>query len=69
VVGSALMTFGPAMSGGILDGPRAQQRRGDETSEQILATLKEILARLQAAAPVPPSNPADTNGHDVVERG
>jgi hypothetical protein len=43
LVGSILMTFGPALSGAALDGPREQ---GDDTQKEILATLQQILARL-----------------------
>ena len=46
LVGSALMTFGPALSGAALDGPR-EQGRGD-TQKEILTTLQGILAELQA---------------------
>src|SRR5215212_3529560 len=41
LVGSALMTFGPALSGAALDGPR-EAGRGD-MQKKILATLEEIL--------------------------
>jgi hypothetical protein len=46
LVGSVLMTFGPALSGSALDGPRQQQ--SDDTQKQILATLQQILTRLEA---------------------
>ena len=55
VVGSALMTFGPALTGRALDGAK---RPGPDTQEQMLATLQEILARLDSAAAS-----ANTNGH------
>src|SRR3712207_5586901 len=38
LVGSALMTFGPAMAGAVLDGPREQGR--GETQKEILTTLQ-----------------------------
>src|ERR1051325_7895550 len=37
LVGSILMTFGPALSGAALDGPRRQEQ--DDTQKQILSTL------------------------------
>jgi hypothetical protein len=45
LVGTALMTFGPAMSGRTLDGPK----KPDELQQQMLATLKEIAAKLESA--------------------
>ena len=46
LVGSALMTFGPAMSGRTLDGPK----KPDETQQQMLATLRDIAAKLDASS-------------------
>jgi len=46
LVGSILMTFGPALSGSALDGPKQQE--GDDTQKQILATLQQILTRLES---------------------
>ncbi|HEY2587933.1 MAG TPA: potassium channel family protein [Tepidisphaeraceae bacterium] len=46
LLGTALMTIGPSLSGAALDGPAAERR--DATQEQILATLKQILERLPA---------------------
>ena len=45
IIGSTLMTVGPAMAAKTLDGPRA---RADEnaTQQQILCTLQQILARM-----------------------
>lgn len=48
-LGSALMTIGPALAAKTLDGP-ASERQDDATAQQeILATLKQILAQLQPA--------------------
>lgn len=46
-VGSALMTFGPALSGAALDGPR--QAESNDTQQQILSTLQQILTHLESA--------------------
>jgi len=46
LVGSALMPFGPALSGAALDGPRDPGRR--ETQKEILETLQQILAQLES---------------------
>jgi hypothetical protein len=43
IVGSALMTVGPALSSRALDGPAA----ADAKQTEILATLKQILAELR----------------------
>lgn len=48
VIGSALMTIGPALSGAALDGPKKPE--SDPVQEEILATLKLILARLDTGA-------------------
>jgi hypothetical protein len=45
VLGSALMTIGPAMAAKTMDGPAAE--RQDFAQQEILATLKQILAQLQ----------------------
>ena len=47
LVGSILMTFGPALSGAALDGPGKQEQ--DDTQKQILAALQQILTRLEPA--------------------
>lgn len=46
LLGTALMTIGPSLSGAALDGPAAERR--DATRAEILATLKQILERLSA---------------------
>jgi hypothetical protein len=46
LVGSILMTFGPALSGAALDGPRQQEQ--DDTQKQILSTLQQILTHLES---------------------
>jgi len=46
LVGSILMTFGPALSGSALDGPRQQET--DDTQKQILVTLQQILTHLES---------------------
>jgi hypothetical protein len=47
VLGSALMTIGPALAARTLDGPAAERR--DALQAQVLETLKQILARLEAS--------------------
>lgn len=47
LLGTALMTIGPSLSGAALDGPAAERR--DATQGEILATLKQILERLPQA--------------------
>jgi hypothetical protein len=46
VLGSALMTVGPAMAAKMVDGPHRHQQR-DQTQEEILETLRRILAKLE----------------------
>jgi hypothetical protein len=46
LLGTALMTIGPSLSGAALDGPAAERR--DATQAEILTTLKQILERLPA---------------------
>src|SRR4051812_6683950 len=46
LVGSLLMTFGPALSGSALDGPKASE--SDDTQKQILTTLQQILTHLES---------------------
>jgi hypothetical protein len=46
LIGTALMTIGPALSGATMDGPRDDKR--DQLQEQMLTTLREILGRLPA---------------------
>jgi hypothetical protein len=49
LVGSILMTFGPALSGSALDGPKQQE--SDDTQKQILSTLQQILTHLETEKP------------------
>jgi hypothetical protein len=44
IIGTTLMTIGPALTGACLDGPASA--RG-EVHDQILATLRQILQRLE----------------------
>ena len=64
MIGSALMTVGPAMAAKTLDGTRqAQEQRADATQEQILSTLHQILSRLNApAAAAEADSHHDSNG-------
>ncbi|HET6250518.1 MAG TPA: potassium channel family protein [Tepidisphaeraceae bacterium] len=50
IIGTTLMTLGPALSGAALDGP-AQERHSEskQTQDQILTTLQQILAKLNAS--------------------
>jgi hypothetical protein len=50
IVGSALMTVGPAISSRALDGPARDST--DAKQAEILATLKQILAELRASGSV-----------------
>lgn len=49
-VASLLMTFGPALSNAVLDGPRSSRRdpANDPTQQKILATLEQILTELRS---------------------
>ena len=47
LIGSALMTIGPALSGAALDGSRAKT---PDREQEILDTLRQILDHLQKAA-------------------
>jgi hypothetical protein len=49
VLGSTLMTLGPALSGRALDAEG--EAKADAVQAEVLATLKEILARLPGAEP------------------
>jgi len=49
VLGSALMTVGPALAARTLDGPAMDRR--DAVQAQVLETLKGILAKLEAPNP------------------
>jgi len=44
LIGTVLMTIGPALSNAAMDGPRDEKQA--QVHEQMLATLKEILKRL-----------------------
>ena len=46
IIGTTLMTIGPALSNAALDGPAAQRR--DAVQDEILSTLKQLLERLPA---------------------
>lgn len=47
ILGSVLMTIGPAMAAGTQEGPASARR--DTIAEETLATLKAILAKLETA--------------------
>lgn len=49
LVATALMTYGPALSGAMLEGPKNPSPAGqpDSTPQKILATLEQILIHLQ----------------------
>jgi len=49
ILGSALMTMGPAMASKTLEG-NAETRR-DTVQEEVLNTLRQILARLDESPP------------------
>jgi hypothetical protein len=51
IIGTTLMTIGPALSNAALDGP-AQVRHdaGQATQQEILEVLKQVLARLESGA-------------------
>ena len=49
VLGSALMTIGPALAAKTLDGPAAERR--DAVQAEVLETLKQILARIESPHP------------------
>ena len=44
LIGTVLMTVGPALSGAVMDG--ARDGKENQVQEQMLTTLKEILKRL-----------------------
>lgn len=46
LIGTALMTIGPALSGAAMDGPRDEHQQ--QLQEQMLTTLRQILERLPA---------------------
>jgi hypothetical protein len=49
MIGSALMTIGPAMAAKTLDG--AKSIRSDEVQREMLQTMRSILAKLEAPSP------------------
>ncbi len=51
LIGSTLMTIGPAMAARTLDGPKSRQLSA--TQEQILATLREIAAKMEVERQTP----------------
>jgi hypothetical protein len=51
LLGTALMTIGPSLSGAALDGPGVERR--DNVQGEILSTLKQILERLPAVGREP----------------
>ena len=53
LVASALMTYGPALSGAMLDGPRKGERPPSATEEKMLAALEAILSELRRQSPKP----------------
>ena len=46
ILGSTLMTIGPALAAGTLDGPEGKRR--DAVQLDVLETLKQILAKVEA---------------------
>jgi hypothetical protein len=54
IIGTTLMTIGPALSGATLDGAaKARHDQAELTQQQVLETLKQILARLEGTAEDP----------------
>ncbi len=49
MVATLIMTYGPALSGAVLEGPKKPAGETDETQAKILATLEQILAKLGSA--------------------
>jgi voltage-gated potassium channel len=47
-IASAVMTFGPAMSGAILDGPAASGQNATEASPELLQVQRTIVEKLDA---------------------
>ena len=52
IVGTALMTIGPALAAKTLDGP--EQDRRDDVQQKVLETLRQILAKLEETTPADP---------------
>ena len=47
MVATLLMTYGPALSGAMIDGPRKSRGDEDVMQQKILGTLEEILVELR----------------------
>jgi hypothetical protein len=47
MVATLLMTYGPALSGAMIDGPRKSRADEDVMEQKILSTLEEILVELR----------------------
>jgi hypothetical protein len=56
MIGSALMTIGPALAAKTLDGDKSL--KDDATQREMLETMKAILARMENAAPTSDSEKA-----------
>jgi hypothetical protein len=54
LIGTVLMTVGPALSGAVMDGPKDANK--EQVQEQMLATMKEILKRLPQQTPGEPAS-------------
>jgi hypothetical protein len=48
ILGSALMTIGPSMAAKTTDG---REGKRDEVQEEVLATLRAILEKIEGTAP------------------
>jgi hypothetical protein len=60
VIGSLLMTFGPALAAKTLDGrAAAKEPAADDKQAEILSTLRQILVELRTQ-----KSTNDTNGHE-----
>jgi len=53
LVATLLMTYGPALSGAMLEGPKLPTAETGATQQKILATLEQILVQLQNQPPSP----------------
>jgi hypothetical protein len=51
LVATALMTYGPALSGAMLDGPKSSREEQQLTQQKILTTLEQILVQLKQQNP------------------
>jgi len=52
-VATLLMTYGPALSGAVLDGPKKADETSPVVQEKLLATLEQILAQLRQGPAAP----------------